>query len=487
MTSSLGASAVADKTFNFGYLATESPGDLPELPDWRSRTVGNLTVHLHPNSRFAQAQAGAESASVTLIGDPVDLGAATTDTEAIAATAASILATGGLDQALRFVAYLGGRWTALLDDGTETVVVPDFSASQSVYWHHDHRGTAFSNFAHLLAEARQTPVNEPYRKLMQDARELGATGTVYWPGVETPFEDVLPVLPNHALHLAPGRTPAHRRFYPFPETQAPRDPDLAYEHFRDRFFRHVELLCRLGENVGISLTAGADSRTTLAAAAPHLDRQRTLAWTYLDTGTPHAGMQADAEAAVDLAGRYGLRHQVIDLNPAGLRGLAQPATEFRRAYTRSMKYTPQFRRLALAYDEQLPPGTMELQSTVAETGTGFYKRRSGRPDVERLSRLYSAAPFNEHPLVRSAFERYIGYADLSGTQDGPLDWHDLFYQESRLARWAALRVQEGDLSHRVLLPFNARGVIEALAGPDLEQRVQKQALFRVLAEHEPTA
>jgi hypothetical protein len=475
---------LTDHTFSHGYLAASYGVELHDLPGWLTETFGNLTVHRHPLTRWAAHRR--DHAAVAVIGDPVDLDSGSTDPQWVAANATRILADGGLESALRYVAYLGGRWTALFESGGGLVVVPDFAATQSVYWHHG-SGTAFSNYAHLLAEATGAPVNEPYRDLMRNARDLGAKGTIYWPGIETPFSDILPVLPNHALQVPPHGIPEHRRFYPFPETTAPRDPETAYGQFTSLFFRHVGLLCTATDRIGISLTAGTDSRTTLAAAAPHLDPAQALTWTYLDTSKPHAGMAADAGAAVELAQRYGLRHQIVDLRAEGLRAFESPQEAFARAYRRSMQYTPQFRRLSVAYQEQLPAGTVELQSMVAEVGTGFYRRRSGQPTAERLAQLYTAAPFNEHPLVRAAFERYVEYAGLADVQSGPVDWHDLFYLESRLGRWAALRIQEGDLSHRVMLPFNTRGVIEALAGPALEDRVDKQALRRFLAEHEKSA
>ena len=469
----------AGSSFRFGFVAADRPLTLRDLPGWVQESFGPLDLHRHPDTRWAAASEG--DAAVGLIGDPVDLNTGSADPQAISRQVAKVLSVSGLDSALRHVAYLGGRWTALLRSGDHLLVVPDFAATQSVYWHHSADGTVLASHTHLLAEVTGAEVNKPLRTLMTQARDHGAKGTIYWPGMETPFIGEFPLLPNHALHLRTGQEPQHRRFYPFPDTDLVRDPDQAYARFRDLFLEHARLLCAGRTRMGISLTAGADSRTSLAAAAPHLPADQTWTWTYMDTTVHHEGMAADAAAARQVAQHYGLPHQIVDLRQDGLQALSSP-TEFGESYKRTMKLTQQFRRLSVAYHEQLPSDLTELMSLVAEVGTGFYKRRSGTPDPDRLLHLYQPTEFSQQPLIRQAFERYAEYSGLSAVQDGPIDWHDLYYQESRIGRWASLRIQEIDLAHRVLLPFNARGIVEALGGPALEDRVQKQALHRLLAD-----
>ena len=119
---------------------------------------------------------------------------------------------------------------------------------------------------------------------------------------------------------------------------------------------------------------------------------------------------------------------------------------------------------------------------VAECGTGFYKNRREPFNLDQVAKFYQNSPFGSEPLVRSALERYMEYSGI-GTDDlGPLEWHDVNYQEGRIGRWGSLRIQEVELAHRIHLPFNARGIIEALAGPKLTERVDKQALVRLTRE-----
>jgi asparagine synthase (glutamine-hydrolysing) len=367
---------------------------------------------------------------------------------------------------------LGGRFTALLWEKGRLTVVPDCVASLPTYWHHSDSTLTLGSYAHLVGEVTGTEPNEPMMDLMRRAKQMSTPGTIYWPGVETPFIGVLPLLPNHTLTFD-GHTVGHDRFYPFPDTALPQDPDDAYDQFRDLFTKHVKLLCGLGR-VGVSLTGGMDSRATFKAARPHLGAD-ALTWTYYKFRAPDPAMQADLLSANAVAREARVAHQVVavELPPDG---------PFAEAYERSMRYTQQFRALAGAYHHQLPGDLVELQSMVAEVGTGFYKKRTkGLPTTQRLAQLYSNSDFGRLPEIASALEKFVDYADFRADRFDSVDWHDLYYWEARIGRWGTLRMQEVDLSHQLMLPFNARGIVEALQAPPLESRVKKQALARYIA------
>ncbi len=455
--------------FRRGWVAA-SRGLEHEVADgWHHASIGPLDVRVHPALGWASARHG--ELEVLVLGDPVDLEARTTDTSAIAASISRTLVL-GRDAVVRQVAFLGGRFTCVVWDGSEVVVIPDCVASLPLYWHESGGRIVLSSFAHLVGELVGAAVNTAVKQLMARAKEMKTPGTLYWPGIETPFLDVLPVLPNHLLRVT-RRGAEHERFYPFADTTLLTSADEAYEAFRQTFELHTRLLCGLGRT-GISLTAGVDSRTTLKAARGHLGRD-SLSWTYYNFDRPHKGMQADLLAANRLAGEYSLEHRIVAIETS------QDAA-FDAAYARSFKHTPQFRALAHAYHDQIPHDVVELQSMVAEVGTGFYKRREGPPTVERLTALYSSSEFGALPEVRQAMERYVQYARFEPGALGDLDYHDLFYWETRIGRWGTLRMQEVDLSHRLVLPFNARAVVEALQAPPLQDRVAKQALLRYLED-----
>lgn len=464
--------------FRRGYLVTNYAAPPPRLGGWSTVHLDQLTFHLHPETQWAVARRG--PLAVAVIGQAIDIDHGDTSPERIARRLLGRLAAANLQAAIRDAAYLGGRATYVLQTAESTVFVPDLAGSHPIYWHHCDGRLAVSNYAHLVGEVAAAELNERFIDLMRRARDLGARRTIYWPGIETPFLGVNPVIPNHALRLSTERAPQHERFYPFPDTDLDRDPERAYLRFKDVFSEHVRLICSLDPHVGISLTAGVDSQATLWAAVPHLLRDTTRTWTYLNSARPHEGMAADAEAAAQISNELGLQHVVVDLALSG--GSCPRAAAFHGAVQKSMRHTAQMRSVPYAYAAQLPQETLEMMSIVAEYGTGFYKNRKGAPEVARLSELYQLSDFGKNELVQEAFETFMEYTGFADVESGPVDWHDLFYAEHRLARWASVRVQEVELVHRVQLPFNSRASTEALLGLPLPDRVEKQAQRRLIAE-----
>jgi len=461
--------------FRRGYVASSVKPALRDLAEWRRKQFATWWFALHPETFWASARHGA--VQVAIVGEPVDIDRETTNRKKIAQHVAASLAISA-DRAIRHVAYLGGRASYFLLRDGELIVVPDYASTHPVFWHQTGAKTTISNYAHLAGEVSGAALNEPYIDLMRRARELGANRTIYWPGVETPFVGVSPVLVHHLLRVRQGRAARHERFYPFPDTDVIRDVDTAYAAFREAFLCHTRLLTSMSKEIGVSLTGGLDSRTTLASALPHTKGSRVRTWTYLNR-SPDRAILDDAYAARELARERGLRHDIV-LVGGRSQGLAPHA--FDRAYKRSFRYTSQLPAVPKAYVSDLPASIVELQSMVAECGTGFYKDRSEPFSLDRVVRLYQNSPFGEVHLVREAFERYVEYSGLTPDDVAPLDWHDVLYQESRIGRWGSLRIQEVELAHRIHLPFNARGIVEALSGPELPFRVKKQALERLVRD-----
>lgn len=462
--------------FRRGWVASSRPlqHDVADPENgWSAVAFGTWDLRVHPDLNWCRARQ--DHVEVVVLGDAVDVENATIDVGTISGRLLEAYLTSGRGGALRYAAYLGGRFSALVWSGEQLLVLPDAVASMPAYWAGIPSGVVLSSWSHLVAEVAQSEVNEGLLRLLRLARSTGGMSTVFAPGIETPFLDVHPLLPNHLLVWEQARpdTVRHERFYPWPVRAEPPSPD-PYAVFAELLSEHTRLLCQLGR-VGVSLTAGLDSNATLAAAWPWLSAD-AFSWTYHRFDPPDPGMQADLIAANRKAVALGLPHRVLELR--------EPTTrEFIEGYGRSLGVAPQFRRLSAAYFEQLPQGIVQLQSMVAEVGTGFYKRRTATdPTPEVLARIYANSEFGALPEVVEAHERFIAYAGFDRDGLGDADLYDLFYWESRLGRWGTLRMQECDLSHRLVLPFNQRRLIEALQSEPFETRVAKSALRRFVEE-----
>ena len=392
--------------FSHGYVVSSSGAVVHSAAAaWDTLDAGGLTYRFHDRTAYRHA-AEPESAAepdrprshVVLIGQPIDLDHDTSDAGKIAEHALRLLRTAGPDQAIRYVAYLGGRFTCYLHrDDAVVEVVPDCHATQSIYWRNDAAGFTASSHVELVGGDGLAEVDQRARDLFDRlVRVRQGAGTKYLPGVLTAYDAVRPVLPNCLLRvdLAAG-TAEHRRFYPFAEL--PRhDPDTAYAQFEQLFCQHVRLLGSLGR-VGISLTSGLDSRVTLAAAGDTLAPD-SFAFTFYRASNTSPEHADDLYEGNRLAWEYGLPHRVVKWD-------APADPEFDVIFKASFPRFPQARKLASAFRRQLPRGFFHFQSTIAETGSGFYRRREeAEISPRRLTHLWHGAEVAKDPAQVAAFD-----------------------------------------------------------------------------------
>lgn len=466
--------------FRRGWAAsTRHPLELHDVVrTWDSFTVGKLTVRAH--SALGGSRATDGECVVLLLGEPVDIASRTTNRVSIAKNVAATLSSRGASAATREIAYLGGRFVAFMRKREMVYIITDMAATIPAFWTERGGGLTLASYAALASEIAGNPVDDSGPEILRAAREEGVTRTLYLPGARTPYLGVTPVLANHLLRLdTRTASVSHRRFYPFDDTDPIRDPRAAYDAFSWAFHEHCRLLSEFSP-IGISLTAGLDSRAAFAATLPHLDLD-AFTWTYYDLQWNRPDVWADVIGANKLSASYGVLHRVIDLQPR-----ADP--EFEAAYERSMRGGAQFRALSASYAMNIPSNVTQLQSMLAEIATGFYKKRSpGNVTVERMARLFPAQDFSRSPEVVAAYEDYEDYSQMRSVANGPIAWQDLFYWENRAGRWSAVRIQECDLSHRLLAPYNSRHVIESMIGLDLEARVNKQILAKFVEDTLPTS
>lgn len=456
--------------FRRGWLATSQvvPHDITS--EWVTERLGSLNLQIHPALSYALVADG--KLSVAILGDAVDLELETIDAAVISTKIMSELKR-GREHAVRYIAYLGGRFAVLIEDSSGIAALTDCAGTLPLYWTKKRSFIGFSSHVHLLGEVTSAEVDEVAKAYLPLAREMKTRRVVYVPGVRTPFLGIRPVLPNHILEIR-RRKVTHTRYYPFADTRLDTDVDSAYKNFAESLRTYAHLLTGFGQ-IGLSLTGGYDSRAALAALVPHLGPD-TISWTFMPTDSPTRAAITDTLYGNNLAFAAGIPHKVIPL-------ARTKDEDFTAAYRRSFLYTQQCAVIPMTYHDHLPEGIVEIQCMVAEVGTGVHFERGGEPTAERLSYLFCKDPFGETQMVHDAWVEHLKYAPLPN--NAAVDYHDLFYWESRIGRWGGLRIQEVDTAHQIVSPYNARAIIEALQGPPLEMRKDKQALKRFVAENAP--
>ncbi|WP_141816966.1 hypothetical protein [Ornithinimicrobium humiphilum] len=486
------AALVLDGAHGHGYLLVSAGVTAPsETAGWRvaDGLLPGTVLLLHPRTVLSSASSG--QGTVVLLGHPVDVGAGHADGARIAADLLATWTAGGDEAMVRRAAYLGGRWTLLArrspsgpggtdpGAGPDLLVVPDTHATQPVFYAADAGRLALGSAPSLPAGALGLPVAEDEVELRKELRRRRPGAVTYLPGRLTAYRGVDPLVPNCLLRvdLDPVRV-EHRRFWPWTERVETEDVDAVYRRFRERIEAHGVLLAGLGRP-SVSLTAGGDSRVTAAVTAPAVRAGGGFTFTYVNPRDARNGSAATADvtAASAVAAQLGLPHRVLRWRQAPRGGT------FATLHGRTFAPVPGSHGAAFAMWSDLPGDLVQLQSNCAETGTTFIRHRTDEAlSPLRLARMMLHATEGLEDLAGAMYGDYLEHAQMSAATLLGHDHHDVFYWEQRIGRWGWQKFADGDLGHRVLLPFNDRELVETMLSLPYPLREAKVLLQRVLED-----
>jgi hypothetical protein len=483
--------------FGHGYLVhTGGPAALPGiLAHWRVTQVGPVWLHTAPRTVVTVSRAH-DRGRVVVLGHPIDTDSGTTDAASVVDGLLRSLVDSGVDAAVRRAAYLSGRWTVLLlhpASRTTTpgrgrqprlgglTVVPDTLASQPVYYAVGRRDATLASSDTLVAAARDISPSTRAPELMAEIKELRPQGVVYLPGETTLYEGVRQVVPNCLLRLdvdRPGQA-RHERFWPFEPRVEDSDLPRVTSDFSERLRAQIALMAHLGP-LAWSLTGGLDSRVTLAHLADP-PPPGTFTFTYFNPrdGVRSPGAAEDVFVANLLSYRLGLPHRVLRWRKAPEGSVF--ADLHRMTYP--VSYASQGAAHAMWAD--LPHDIVQVQSNGGEIGTVHMRVRNTRPITPaKAASLWLGPAFSEHPTYLEIFASYLEYAQFTDERLLGYDHHDLMYWEHRMGRWGHRKFLDGDLSHRIMVPFNDRRVLETMHRLPEAQRVAK-ALYTAVLDAAP--
>lgn len=213
------------------------------------------------------------------------------------------LSVGNIDDIeLRVLPRLAGSFVLVTASRFPRRVYPDHAGSISLVYMPERRMAA-SSPALLFDEAeyRERFQSDLHQALV--VRE-GAGGWV--PGTLTAHRGVFRLLPNHCLDLDQWTA---SRFWPrLGEFDGWRDMAQASASAAEAIRKFSDAVCR-SYDVGVTLTAGFDTRLVLAGCKDNLEGCR-----FFTIAAPHAEM--DMAISQDIAQRFGLAHEILPLKRA---------------------------------------------------------------------------------------------------------------------------------------------------------------------------
>jgi hypothetical protein len=328
------------------------------------------------------------------------------------------------------------------------------------------------------------PIVASHLKLVADALGAGPSAIAVarlpyrygYAGRGSPADGVVMLTPNCLLDLTTGLV---RRYFPRGPVPRSNVADVVHGLIAD-VRRQLRAVVNRYPRVTASLTAGQDSRFTLATSFPF---KRSIEYfTYRTSGCERQEM--DASVALDIARRFKLRHHLIEV-PRSLADLSE-FIEFNRAMDLNTHYD-HGRKIAYLYWKTFSAGpTVHLRSNLAEIGRAFY-RKSGRPrpplsGPEEMTKLFRP-DLSGQALAEAAFADFFEATDFGSIYD--YDPYDMFYWEHRMGMWHSLIAIESDPAFETYIVFNARCVLKAMLSLPLSERMRAAAFAHVVARCRP--
>jgi hypothetical protein len=462
MTATGGTSEL--QRFARGYLLSAT-AVVPPVRGWLSEVVVGLHLLHAPDVTVTRASCGQSFALV--IGHIVD-----TERGLSPETAVDVAAKALARSELEFLDVTdawSGRYLVLYGSQSARHVMTDATGMRSAFYSLE-GSFVLASHARLVATvagARTSPVLKAFRAVVRSQRRHLVMSM---PGRSTPWTGVVHLTPNTVLDVETRRV---RRVFPrnpLPELGAATAASLIGPQLSGQ----VAALVATGRPIALSVTAGLDTRVSVAASRAH--RSSIRYFTYRRDGI--AGNELDVATAVSIARDSRLPHTVVDVRPE------DEPLELTQAI-REATILSHGRAIVGAYRRTFPGDTIHIRSNVGEVGRSSYRQTwSGvalPADVRRLTpsevaRLWAHGQPTSRPIVEAFAEwmNAIAFYDVL-----ELDALDVLYWEHRLACWHSNVILESDFAFDTHVLFNARSILRSfLSVPPPERR--HGATFRLV-------
>lgn len=346
------------------------------------------------------------------------------------------------DLELAVLPRLAGSFVLLTAGRLPRRLYPDHAGSISMVYFAERR-LAASSPALLFDEAEY---RERFQADLHDALVVreGAGGWIS--GTLTAHRGVFRVLPNHYLDLATWTAP---RYWPrLGEFDGWRDMTAAAASAAEAIRKFSSAVCR-SYDVGVTLTAGFDTRLVLASCRDHLADCR-----FFTIAAPHAEM--DVAISQEIAKRYGLNHGVLPLKQADAAGMAA----WDRMVGDCMIEAPRLTHPTL---RDLTDRNALLTGLFGEIGRCRYYRQ----DLMEINDAVIDARFVIDRLTVPAHPALVENVDawLAGLRGQPNSVIlDLSLHELKLGAWAMPQRSMTNSVKWAFMPFTQRPVFDAFIG-----------------------
>jgi len=460
-----------------GYLFSQAEVEAP-VSTWAKKTIGDYFISFDPENRFAFSQEG--SNWVAFLGRAIDILHWSMDIHAIVRQCLDRLSYSE-EKMLDCIDHLCGRFILIYHHGGRTKLMTDAFGTRSAFYSLE-EPVLIASHCRIISSYMQS-LDPRCIVAIKCGDKWQIDPSHGYPGNLTPFEGVYILTPNTLINIEERNI---QRFYPRRELPVGKLSDVV-EEVSLILKRQLELL-RGSHDLVISLSAGLDTRTTLAAARDIA--KDVLFFTYGDAkyidSTPRElaspqmrewhrlTLETDLIVATEMAQALELRH----IRLADAAACHEDFEGFNQILDCNT-YHSHARRLAKAYLEQLPPNALHIRSNVSDIGKAFYRTKGFEElplTAEKMAQAWKRMGDNE--LVAEAFQEFADLAQFTNILN--YDPYDMFYWEHRDGTWLTCVLLESDVAFDTFELFNCRILAEKVLSVPVDQRIKSAIHYGVI-------
>ncbi|MDO5617810.1 hypothetical protein [Kocuria sp.] len=355
-----------------------------------------------------------------------------------------------VDRFLDELDVMGGRYVVLVGDGEQTELYQDAMGMRSVYF--SPSTSLVSSHVHLINDLAP-----------HDARsdDQGANNTAAaWS--RTPFLGLEALLPNHSLLLDTWEV---HRFFP---RQANPYGELSVQQrttaVRNMWNRQMDqLTAQRNSRLVLSLTGGADSRTSLALSWPYHQQIETFTYTTRSVRDSkflksYARDKAIVDKLLDLLPETKHSYFFIEDKGETLDNELSSVVAKNTTVNHGAWLLPHYVR------EFGGANYVHLRGFGCEVGRAYWGVTKDNDNLDslqalflrRMERVRSSEPEAERlAYFEDGVKRWQYDGDLHGYHK-----RDLYYWEMRMGRWGSEVMNETDIAFQTLVGFNVRRILD---------------------------
>lgn len=351
-----------------------------------------------------------------------------------------------------YIDLLCGRFTLFIFE--KSVRVQQDAAGLKAVFYSKQYSVAGSHPA-LVADQTGSKKGKFARELLDDMKLR------CMPGNATEYEGIFAQTPNTELSVAEAST---RRIYygDLPKRQSAEDVSRTLIELVRKQIPWLSTLDPV-----ISLSAGLDSRTSLALLRPMTSVLKGFTYTS-ELLRKNSNALHDLETARKLAKVAEIDFQVLDTDEFGMDSQIRDSL-------RSNFYRGHGAKLAGVYVDKIP-NQMNIRSNIFGIGRASYENSNVQTfDARGMSRLaFGQNKHRDEPSVLEAFETYARDTDFP--TDADVCFKDLFFWEHRIGVWQTAIYIEADLSHYSHVLLNQRDMLRQMLSVPKEDRINGEVL-----------